>query len=143
MSHVVVEKPDGTVAFGRNLDITVPTIQEDEGEYMVLVHRDDRIDYHPICKALIHLCTISSIVKVYGSNRAVDLIIVILSFISSMCVHSNEAITLKILFLHSTYLIFYVPFVSIFGAWIDVAFYTVHATIILITLGTATITHYS
>ena len=29
MSHVIVEKPDGTIAFGRNVDVAVPIIQED------------------------------------------------------------------------------------------------------------------
>ena len=146
MGHVVVEKPDGTIAFGRNLDIVVPilpSIKEDEEEYMIVINRDDRVDYHPICKALVHLCTISSIVKIYGSHRAIDLIISVLSFISSVCVHRNEIITLKLLFLHSTYLIFIIPFVSMVGFWVDAIFYTIHIFIVLVTLGSATITHYS
>lgn len=146
MSNVIVEKPDGTIAYGRNLDIIVPilpSIQEEEGEYMIVINTDDTVDYHPICKTLVHLCTISSIVKSYGSNSVLDLIIIILSFISSVCVHRNEVITLKLLFLHSSYLIFYIPFVVLTGSWIDVALYIIHSIIILITMGSATITHFS
>ena len=147
MSHVIVEKPDGTIAFGRNVDVAVPIIQEDENEneneYMVVIDRNDRINYRPIFKCLIHVCTIISFVKLYGSRRVIDLIVALLSFISSVCVHSNELITIQLLFLHSTYLIFYIPFISMMRLWMDAIFYTIHSFIILATLSSSRITHYS
>lgn len=131
--HVVVEMPDETIALGHC---------QDEGE-LIIIQRNDKIEYHISCKLLIHIYTVATIAKIYGSHKVSDLIHAFLSFITSMCVHSNELLTLKLVFIHSTYLIFYILFVSVTRIWVDVIFYGIQLLIILNTLFSATIIHYS
>ena len=103
--HVVVEKPDGSVAIAFNQEVPPPEPPEPPPE-MIRVRPQPRfrflIEYHPVARALAYIFMIASGINLGLFMRTIDIINFVLIVSTTGALHTEHSASIIVIFFHGT-----------------------------------------
>ena len=103
--HLVVEKPDGSVAIAFNQDVPPPEPPEPPPE-MIRVRPQPRfrllLEYHPVARALAYIFMISSGINLGLFRRTIDIINFALIVSTTGALHSEHSASIGVVVFHGT-----------------------------------------
>ena len=103
--HVVVEKPDGSVAIAFNQEVPPPEPPEPPPE-MIRVRPQPRfrfsIEYHPVARALAYIFMIASGINLGLFMRIIDIINFVLIVSTTGALHTEHSASITVIVFHGT-----------------------------------------
>jgi hypothetical protein len=103
--HLVVEKPDGSVAIAFNQEVPPPEPPEPPPE-MIRVRPQQRfrflIEYHPVVRALVYIFVISSGINLALFRRIIDIINFVLIVSTTGALHTEHSASITVVVFHGT-----------------------------------------
>jgi hypothetical protein len=100
--HLVVEKPDGSVAIAFNQEVPPPEPPPE----MIRVRPQQRfrflIEYHPVARALAYIFVIASGVNLALYTRTIDIINFVLIVSTTGAVHTEHSASITVVVFHGT-----------------------------------------
>lgn len=103
--HLVVEKPDGSVAIAFNQEVPPPEPPEPPPE-MIRVRPQQRfrflIEYHPVVRALAYIFVISSGINLALFRRIIDIINFVLIVSTTGALHTEHSASITVVVFHGT-----------------------------------------
>tara|TARA_R110001592_G_scaffold4391_2_gene24768 strand:+ start:836 stop:1291 length:456 start_codon:yes stop_codon:yes gene_type:complete len=101
--HLVVERPDGSVAIAFNQEVLPPEPPEPPPE---IIQPRPRIrlllEYHPVARALAYIFVIASGINLALFMRIIDIINFVLIVFTTGALHSNDSATIAVVIFHGT-----------------------------------------
>ena len=98
--HLVVEKPDGSVAIAFNQEVPPPEpppeIIRPRPRFRVL------LEYHPVARALAYIFVLASGVNLALYTRTIDIINFVLIVFTTGALHSNDSASITVIVFHGT-----------------------------------------
>ena len=103
--HLVVEKPDGSVAIAFNQEVLPPEPPEPPPE-MIRLRSQPRfrfsIEYHPVARALAYIFVIASGINLALFMRTIDIINFVLIVSTTGALHTEHSASIGIVVFHGT-----------------------------------------
>ena len=103
--HLVVEKPDGSVAIAFNQEVPPPEPPEPPPE-MIRVRPQQRfrflIEYHPVARALAYIFVIASGINLALYTRTIDIINFVLIVSTTGALHTEHSASITVVVFHGT-----------------------------------------
>ena len=103
--HLVVEKPDGSVAIAFNQEVPPPEPPEPPPE-MIRVRPQQRfrflIEYHPVVRALAYIFVIASGINLGLFRRIIDIINFALIVSTTGALHTEHSASITVVVFHGT-----------------------------------------
>ena len=103
--HLVVEKPDGSVAIAFNQEVPPPEPPEPPPE-MIRVRPQQRfrflIEYHPVARALAYIFVIASGINLALFMRTIDIINFVLIVSTTGALHTEHSASITVVVFHGT-----------------------------------------
>jgi len=103
--HLVVERPDGSVAIAFNEEVPPPEPPEPPPE-MIRVRPQQRfrfsIEYHPVARALAYIFVISSGINLALFRRIIDIINFVLIVSTTGALHTEHSASITVVVFHGT-----------------------------------------
>jgi len=103
--HLVVEKPDGSVAIAFNQEVPPPEPPEPPPE-MIRVRPQQRfrflIEYHPVARALAYIFVIASGINLGLFRRIIDIINFALIVSTTGALHTEHSASITVVVFHGT-----------------------------------------
>ena len=103
--HLVVEKPDGSVAIAFNQEVPPPEPPEPPPE-MIRVRPQPRfrfsIEYHPVARALAYIFVLASGTNLALFMRTIDIINFVLIVSTTGALHTEHSASIGIVVFHGT-----------------------------------------
>ena len=133
--HMVVEKPDGSVAIAFNQEVPPPEPTPTPPE-MIRVRPQQRfrflIEYHPVARALAYIFVIASGINLALFMRTIDIINFVLIVSTTGALHTEHSASITVIVFHGTCAgLMIVPF-CLFGMW-EQAIYQFSVTVMCLT----------
>ena len=98
--HLVVEKPDGSVAIAFNQEIPPP---EPPPEIIQpRSHVRFLLEYHPVARALAYIFVLASGINLALYTRTIDIINFVLIVFTTGALHSNDSASITVVVFHGT-----------------------------------------
>ena len=98
--HLVVEKPDGSVAIAFNQEIPPP---EPPPEIIQpRSHVRFLLEYHPVARALAYIFVLASGINLALYTRTIDIINFVLIVFTTGTLHSNDSASITVVVFHGT-----------------------------------------
>jgi hypothetical protein len=101
--HMVVEKPDGSVAIAFNQDVPPPEPPEPPPE---IIRPRPRfrllLEYHPVARALAYIFVLASGINLALYMRTIDIINFVLIVFTTGALHSNDSASITVVVFHGT-----------------------------------------
>ena len=98
--HLVVEKPDGSVAIAFNEEVPPPEpppeIIQPRPRFRLL------LEYHPVARALAYIFVLASGINLALYMRTIDIINFVLIVFTTGALHSNDSATIAVVIFHGT-----------------------------------------
>ena len=98
--HLVVEKPDGSVAIAFNQEIPPPEpppeIIQPRPRFRLL------LEYHPVARALAYIFVLASGINLALYMRTIDIINFVLIVFTTGALHSNDSASIAVVVFHGT-----------------------------------------
>ena len=98
--HLVVEKPDGSVAIAFNEEVPPPEpppeIIRPRPRFRLL------LEYHPVARALAYIFVLASGVNLALYTRTIDIINFVLIVFTTGALHSNDSASIAVVVFHGT-----------------------------------------
>jgi hypothetical protein len=99
--HLIVEKPDGSVAIAFNQEVPPPEPPEPPPE-IIQPHFRFLIEYHPVVRALAYIFVISSGINFALFRRTIDIINFVLIVSTTGALHSEHPASIGVVVFHGT-----------------------------------------
>ena len=99
--HVVVEKPDGSVAIAFNQEVPPPEPPEPPPEIIQPRFRL-LLEYHPVARALAYIFVLASGINLALYMRTIDIINFVLIVFTTGALHSNDSASITVVVFHGT-----------------------------------------
>ena len=103
--HLVVEKPDGSVAIAFNEEVPPPEPPEPPPE-IIRVRPQQRfrflIEYHPVARALAYIFVLASGINLALYMRTIDIINFVLIVFTTGALHTEHSASIGIVVFHGT-----------------------------------------
>ena len=99
--HLVVEKPDGSVAIAFNQEVPPPQPQEPPPE-MIRPRFRFSIEYHPVARALAYIFVIASGINLGLFRRIIDIINFALIVSTTGALHTEHSASITVVVFHGT-----------------------------------------
>ena len=103
--HLVVEKPDGSVAIAFNQEVPPPEPPPTPPE-MIRVRPQQRfrflIEYHPVARALAYIFVIASGINLALFMRTIDIINFVLIVSTTGALHTEHSASITVVVFHGT-----------------------------------------
>ena len=101
--HMVVEKPDGSVAIAFNQEVPPPEPPEPPPEIIQPRPRFRLLlEYHPVARALAYIFVLASGINLAIYMRTIDIINFALIVFTTGALHSNDSATIAVVIFHGT-----------------------------------------
>ena len=98
--HMVVEKPDGSVAIAFNQEVPPP---EPPPEIIQpRSHVRFLLEYHPVARALAYIFVLASGINLALYMRTIDIINFVLIVFTTGALHSNDSASITVIVFHGT-----------------------------------------
>ena len=101
--HMVVEKPDGSVAIAFNQEVPPPEPPEPPPE---IIRPRPRfrllLEYHPVARALAYIFVLASGINLALYMRTIDIINFVLIVFTTGALHSNDSASITVIVFHGT-----------------------------------------
>ena len=98
--HLVVEKPDGSVAIAFNEEVPPPEpppeIIQPRPRFRLL------LEYHPVARALAYIFVLASGINLALYMRTIDIINFVLIVFTTGALHSNDSASIAVVVFHGT-----------------------------------------
>ena len=98
--HLVVEKPDGSVAIAFNQEVPPPEpppeIIRPRPRFRLL------LEYHPVARALAYIFVLASGINLALYMRTIDIINFVLIVFTTGALHSNDSASIAVVVFHGT-----------------------------------------
>ena len=98
--HLVVEKPDGSVAIAFNEEVPPPEpppeIIQPRPRFRLL------LEYHPVARALAYIFVLASGINLALYMRTIDIINFVLIVFTTGALHSNDSASITVIVFHGT-----------------------------------------
>ena len=98
--HLVVEKPDGSVAIAFNEEVPPPEpppeIIRPRPRFRLL------LEYHPVARALAYIFVLASGINLALYMRTIDIINFVLIVFTTGALHSNDSASITVIVFHGT-----------------------------------------
>ena len=99
--HLIVEKPDGSVAIAFNQEVPPPEPPEPPPEIIQPRFRF-LIEYHPVARALAYIFVISSGINLALFRRTIDIINFVLIVSTTGALHTEHPASIGVVVFHGT-----------------------------------------
>ena len=101
--HLVVEKPDGSVAIAFNQEVPPPEPPPTPTPPEIIRPRFRLLlEYHPVARALAYIFVIASSINLSLYMRTIDIINFALIVFTTGALHSNDSATIAVVIFHGT-----------------------------------------
>ena len=100
--HLVVEKPDGSVAIAFNQDVSPPEPQEPPPPEIIRPHFRLLLEYHPVARALAYIFVLASGINLAFYTRTIDIINFVLIVFTTGALHTEHSASIAVVFFHGT-----------------------------------------
>ena len=101
--HLVVEKPDGSVAIAFNEEVPPPEPPEPPPEIIQpRPHFRLLIEYHPVARALAYIFVIASGINLALYMRTIDIINCVLIVSTTSALHTEHSASIGVIVFHGT-----------------------------------------
>ena len=101
--HLVVEKPDGSVAIAFNQEVPPPEPPEPPPE---IIRPRPRfrllLEYHPVARAMAYIFVLASGINLALYTRTIDIINFVLIVFTTGALHSNDSASITVVVFHGT-----------------------------------------
>jgi len=99
--HLVVEKPDGSVAIAFNQEVPPPEPPEPPPEIIRPRFRL-LLEYHPVARALAYIFVLASGINLAFYTRTIDIINFVLIVFTTGALHTEHSASIAVVFFHGT-----------------------------------------
>ena len=99
--HLVVEKPDGSVAIAFNQEVPPPEPPEPPPE-IILPRFRVLLEYHPVARALAYIFVLASGINLALYTRTIDIINFVLIVSTTGAIHTEYQASIAVVVFHGT-----------------------------------------
>jgi hypothetical protein len=102
--HLVVEKPDGSVAIAFNQEVPPPEPPEPPEPPPEIIRPRFRLslEYHPVARAMAYIFVLASGINLALYMRTIDIINFVLIVFTTGALHSNDSASITVVVFHGT-----------------------------------------